>query len=377
MQKKQIKNPSKEITKQKLKLPPIKETVAKNNVQETEQPEITTKNKYKQNINESQNKNALSKINNKNQIHKSNLSSKLETSQINNNLNTIEDTERSSEENINKISQNRINNNNKFRPKYKISDNTLNTPDNVKINSNFPILPKISQEKLTELKEKRKNRLKAEKIQEMKEQKFFNEIIKEYKSKKNKSIEKISINETPAIKISEKKARKILEENGMLDAYKYLIKQLCKYGLPDGNIFEYASIVIKNYEKKWKEKKSQMIKEKIEKYFENKKKEIDTSGEINKTLENRNLNLFIKNLDKSRSNIRVMKREEYSNFSDNENINDKSNEQNSLQSNNDQKKVLNKNNENLNEINKSSEGLRKNLYGYDNDRGRKISKTKK
>ena len=35
----------------------------------------------------------------------------------------------------------------------------------------------------------------------------------------------------------------------MLDAYKHVLAQLCKQGLPTGNIFEYASIVVKNYEK--------------------------------------------------------------------------------------------------------------------------------
>ena len=58
----------------------------------------------------------------------------------------------------------------------------------------------------------------------------------------------------PKIKINESKANDILEEGGMFDAYKYLLEQLCKHGLPSGNIFEYASYVIKNYEKKWKKK---------------------------------------------------------------------------------------------------------------------------
>ena len=212
----------------------------------------------------------------------------------------------------------------------------------------------------------------------MKEKKLYNELVNEYKSNKNKSFENISIDETaPTIKISEKKAQKILEEGGMLDAYKYLITQLCKCGLPDGNLFEYASVVIRNYEKKWKEKKSQMTKEKIEKYFENKKKEVDATGEINKTLENRDLNLFIKNLDKSRSNLRIMKREKFSNFSDNENNNDESNEPESSQSNNGQRKVFSKNNKNLREISKSPEDSRRNLYGYDNEKNKQVNKMKK
>ena len=381
MQKKQVKSTSKEPIKQKVKLPPIKETLAKNIVQDIEQPEMTTKSKLKQNITkESQNQN-ISKSTNKNQIPKSNYSPKKEPILTNNKQNNLEETQRSSEENTNKISQNRsIKNNYKFRPHIKIADNTSNSPDNVKTNLNLPELPRISKEKLTELQEKRKKRLKAEKKQEMKEKKLYNELVNEYKTNRNKSLENISLDETPTIKISEKRAQKILEEGGMLDAYKYLITQLCKCGLPDGNLFEYASIVIKNYEKKWKEKKSQMIKEKIEQYFENKKKEINATGEINKTIENRDLNLFIKNLDKSRSNLRIMKREKFSSFSDNENNNnDESNDQepDSPTSNNGQKKVLTKNNKSLREINKSPEDSRKNLYGYDNEKNRQTNKMKK
>ena len=44
----------------------------------------------------------------------------------------------------------------------------------------------------------------------------------------------------PNIKISEKKAQSTLEKGGMLDAYKYLITQLCKNGLPIGNLFHCA-----------------------------------------------------------------------------------------------------------------------------------------
>ena len=380
MQKKQVKISSKDVTKQKVKLPPIKETLAKNDIQEIEQPELTSKSKFKQSITkEPQNQNTVNKSNNKNQIPKSSFSPKQESPQINNKLNNLENTQRSSDDNTNKVSLNRsIKNKYKFRPQYKISDNTSNSPDNAKTNTNFPELPKISKEKLIELKEKRKKRLKAERKQEMKEKKLYNELVNEYKSNKNKSFENISIDETaPTIKISEKKAQKILEEGGMLDAYKYLITQLCKCGLPDGNLFEYASVVIRNYEKKWKEKKSQMTKEKIEKYFENKKKEVDATGEINKTLENRDLNLFIKNLDKSRSNLRIMKREKFSNFSDNENNNDESNEPESSQSNNGQKKVFSKNNKNLREISKSPEDSRRNLYGYDNEKNKQVNKMKK
>ena len=77
--------------------------------------------------------------------------------------------------------------------------------------------------------------------------------------------------------------------------------ELCKQGLPNGNVFEYASIVVKNYEKKWKEKKSKLTKEKIEKYYEEKQKEIEKENKndvkiVNKSLEHREELKFIQSL---------------------------------------------------------------------------------
>ena len=113
--------------------------------------------------------------------------------------------------------------------------------------------------------------------------------------------------------ISSKKAQNILEEGGMLDAYKYVLSQLCKNGLPSGNVFEYASYVLQNYEKKWKEKKSQLMKDKIDKYYEEKQKEIEQNNEnegetklVNKSLEHREELKFIQNLDKSRASRNVV-----------------------------------------------------------------------
>ena len=178
-------------------------------------------------------------------------------------------------------------------------------------------LPRFTKERLSQLKEQRKQRIKQEKKEELKEIQVYEKLIEEYKSGKAKKIiknNKNEINEDNAkIIISSKKAQNILEEGGMLDAYKYLLAQLCKNGLPSGNVFEYASIVVKNYEKKWKEKKSQMMKDKIDKYYEEKEKEINQNNEnegetklVNKSLEHRNELKFIKNLDKSRSGRNIV-----------------------------------------------------------------------
>jgi len=170
-------------------------------------------------------------------------------------------------------------------------------------------VPRISEEKLSHLKEQRKKRLQEAKKEEEKEIKLYAQLIEEYKNNGKDKNKKEKIEDNPSIpKFSSQKAQKILEDGGMLDAYKYVLAQLCKHGLPDGNIFEYASYVVKNYEKKWKEKKSKMMKEKIEKYYEEKQKELnktlETEGEIrkvNKSLEHREELKFIQSLDKSRS----------------------------------------------------------------------------
>ena len=195
-------------------------------------------------------------------------------------------------------------------------------------------IPRISEEKLSQLKEQRRKRLQQAKIEEEKELKLYSQLIEEFKNnKKNKNF--LSEEKSKIPKISGEKAQKILEEGGMLDAYKYVLAQLCRYGLPNGNIFEYASYVVKNFEKKWKEKKSKMIKEKIDKYYEEKQKELnntlETEGEIkkvNKSLEHREEYKFIQHLDKSRSKRNIVPRissptfqDNFSSFSRNNNIN--------------------------------------------------------
>ena len=184
-------------------------------------------------------------------------------------------------------------------------------------------IPRISEEKLYQLKEQRKKRLQQAKIEEEKELKIYSQLIEEFKNnKKNKNF--LIEENSKILKISGEKAQKILEEGGMLDAYKYVLAQLCRYGLPNGNIFEYASYIVKNFEKKWKEKKSKMMKEKIDKYYEEKQKELnntlETDGEIrkvNKSLEHREEYKFIQNLDKSRSKRNIVPRISSPTFQDN------------------------------------------------------------
>lgn len=177
--------------------------------------------------------------------------------------------------------------------------------------------PRFTEERLSQLRKQRIERIKQAKKEELKEMKVYEKLIEEYKNgkiKKSTQKNKNEINEDNAkMIISSKKAQNILEEGGMLDAYKYVLAQLCKNGLPSGNVFEYASYVVKNYEKKWKEKKSQLMKEKIDRHYEEKQKEIEQNNEndgepklVNKSLEHRDELKFIQNLDKSRSGRNVV-----------------------------------------------------------------------
>jgi hypothetical protein len=197
--------------------------------------------------------------------------------------------------------------------------------------------------KLEEYNEKRKKRIEQEKKEEARDKKVYDQVLKEYQEKsKARTNTEVNVKnrltspksrdddlnniQLPKIKISEKKTQAILEEGGMLDAYKYLVIQLCKNGLPTGNLFEYSAYVIRNYEKKWKEKKSKMNKEKLEQYWKEKKQEVEkfekqqkkspdpkqkvikTTKEeenkikaLNRSLEQREINKLIANMDKSRS----------------------------------------------------------------------------
>ena len=114
------------------------------------------------------------------------------------------------------------------------------------------------------------------------------------------------------IQISQKKAQSILEDGGMIDAYKYLISHLCKNGMPPGDLYEYCSVIIKNYEKEWKKKKYKLLNEKIQKHFEEKKKSFVELNNINnlqyKVLEKREENQFIKKLDHSRNTLRIIRK---------------------------------------------------------------------
>ena len=222
----------------------------------------------------------------------------------------------------------------KSTKKGKPNEKKVNNPPNLKTEAKEEN-KEAQKKKMEELKERKKKRMEKEKKEEPRDKQLYEQIVKEFQdnktrvntetnvvkrltnAKKESDINSLNSMQLPQIKISEKKTQAILEESGMLDAYKYLIIQLCKNGFPTTNLFEYSAFVIKNYEKKWKEKKSKMTKEKVEKYWQEKKEELKNMEKknnnsiedqnkikaLNRSFEEREINKLIKNMDKSRSSI--------------------------------------------------------------------------
>ena len=177
-------------------------------------------------------------------------------------------------------------------------------------------VPRISKDDLKEIQKRRRMIIIREKKEFEKQTKMLNEerAINNKNKNKEENIQFSNKINSP-IEMSQKKAQSILEEGGMIDAYKYLISHLCKNGMPSGNLYDYCSKIIKNYEKEWKKKKYKMINEIIQKHFEDKKKTFLNKSNMNRNeylefraLKKRDENQFIKKLDKSRSTLRIVRK---------------------------------------------------------------------
>ena len=194
-------------------------------------------------------------------------------------------------------------------------------------------MPKMTKDKLNEIKKRRNARIKKEKLgYEFNSNKIINDIKGQNSIIKSGEIivSDILNNINDPIKISQKYAKKILEESGIIEAYKHLIKNLCKNGMPEGNVYDYCSEYVKNFERIWQKIKFRMLNKKIEEHFKEKKKELIEKNENNisnkffRILEQRNEMKFVKKLDKSRSSLHIIKRKEIipkENIKNNENNN--------------------------------------------------------
>ena len=179
-------------------------------------------------------------------------------------------------------------------------------------------LTRMTKKDLNDIKKRRNERLEKEKKQiENSNRKIMNDIkgqnsiIKSREIVLNDILKSIGDSKK---KISQKNAQKILEDGGMIEAYKYLIKNLCKNGMPEGNVYDYCSDFIKNFERVWQKIKFKMQSKQIEEHFrETKEKLIKEdvnyrNNKVYKALEQREEMRFIKKFDKSRSSLHIMKK---------------------------------------------------------------------
>lgn len=58
---------------------------------------------------------------------------------------------------------------------------------------------------------------------------------------------------------------KTLKNSGILDAYQNLLTQLCKYGLPTGDLYEFSALTVLKHEKKLKNQKKKELEERLQK----------------------------------------------------------------------------------------------------------------
>ena len=56
----------------------------------------------------------------------------------------------------------------------------------------------------------------------------------------------------PKVDPLEAERTKALQDSGLLEAYEYILQSLCKAGLPEGNVFDFASTKLLKFETKWK-----------------------------------------------------------------------------------------------------------------------------
>ena len=120
----------------------------------------------------------------------------------------------------------------------KIYNNPIKNQNKITIKDNpkeIIIIPRITKEKLKELQEKRRKRL----VQEKKEKEYLTKMMEDIKNSNNTSTRKSedANNMNCVIKISQKDVLSILEEGGIIEAYKNLINNLRQNGIPPGNIY--------------------------------------------------------------------------------------------------------------------------------------------
>ena len=221
-----------------------------------------------------------------------------------------------------------------------------------KENNNIIVFPRITKEKMEQIRLRRNERL----LQEKKDEIAFKKILEDYEEEKQTN-KKNKINVCSLdfkIAVNKKKVKSILEESGIIDAYYYLINNIKKTGWPKKDIYEYSSKIIKRYEDRWKKKKIQKRNEITEKYFEDKlkiytqeKNKGNNNIQLLRVLNEREANKFIQRLDRSRSTLHIIPKNKTM-ISNIENNNESNDEQSGFR----YKRINIKLNDNNNKINK-------------------------
>ena len=116
---------------------------------------------------------------------------------------------------------------------------------NKKESNHIIIFPRITKEKMEEIKLRRDKRLDQEKKDDI----AFKKILKDYEEEKQPNKKnKINIyNLDFQLAINTRQVLSILEDSGIIEAYKYLINSIEKTGWPKKDLYEYSSNIIKGY----------------------------------------------------------------------------------------------------------------------------------
>ena len=250
--------------------------------------------------------------------------------------------------------------NNSFNQEHKAKDNYDEKHSSISMPRT-----RLTKNDLQKIKNRRNLRIQKENLEYQKILKSLGMNFEQNSYKKNKDkdfiLNKALDSMNIPLKISHRKAQKILEDEGMIEAYKYLINNLCKNGIPEGNIYDYCSEYIRNFEKVWQKIKFRKLNKEIEEHFKKEKEDLikknqNISTNIHyKALIQREEIQFIKKLDKSRSSLHILKRQKTNDENNKNNNNDIKNiNQNAISSNND---ANNNNNiiNNNNDINNNNE----------------------
>ena len=199
------------------------------------------------------------------------------------------------------------------RKNFFIRKNNKKAKENTNLidNYNLIVFPRITKTKLEKIKSLGNKIL----FRDRKENIAFKKLLEDYSEKENtikKNKENI-YNLEFQIKVNKRKVLSILEDSGIIEAYDYLINNLKPTGWPKKSFYEYSPNIIKGYKNKFVKNQIRKRNEIVEKYLEDRNKyytvnKINEKNNIKllRVPKEREANIFIKKLDKSRSTLNII-----------------------------------------------------------------------